>query len=82
MSIGINGFYFQQTTDDKVNGVVYNGGNRGRDLGIGLELRFHAGHFGGAFKYERDTLVQNRARGNALWFQFAVTVSFGHKARM
>lgn len=78
---GVNGYLFLQTTDDKVSGVVYNSGNRGRDLAIGPELRLHFGNFGGALKYERDTLVQNRSRGNALWFQFSLPVNhlFGKK---
>jgi hypothetical protein len=72
-SAGLNGFLFKQTTDDKLNGALVNGdGNRGRDFAIGPELRLHYGRFGGAFKYEREFLVENRSRGNQLWFQFAV----------
>jgi hypothetical protein len=76
LAAGVNGFLFQQATDDKQNGVVVENGYRGRDLGVGPELRIHFGSFGGAFKWEKDTLVENRARGNALWFQFAIPLKF------
>lgn len=72
VAAGVNGFWYQQTTDDKQNGALYNGGNRGRDLAVGPEVRIHFGNFGGAFKWEKDTLVQNRPRGSQLWFQFSV----------
>jgi hypothetical protein len=73
IAIGVNGAIYQQTTDDYQNGVRYLDGFRGRDLQIGPQVRFPLGEHGGfAFKYYRDTLVQNRPRGNAFWFQIAV----------
>jgi hypothetical protein len=75
-ALGLNGYIYKQTTDDKKDMAVYDNGYRGRDLAIGPQLRFSLGHHGGfAFKYYRDTLVQNRARGNAFWFQIAVPFS-------
>ncbi len=80
VAVGVNGFYFKQTTDDKENGALYNNGNRGRDLGIGPEVRFNLiAHGGFAVKYLRDTLVENRAPTNAFWFQIAVPITVGHK---
>jgi hypothetical protein len=73
--LGINGYYIQQTTDDKKNGAVYDGGHRGRDLTVGPLIDFKLKGVSGIFKYERDTLVQNRTRGNALWFQFAFSLT-------
>ncbi len=74
---GINGYYSQQTTGDTLHGVVYQGGFKGRDLAIGPQFRFPMGKGGGfAFKYYRDTLVQNRPRGNAFWFQISFPVKF------
>lgn len=74
VALGINGAFYQQTTSDHQNGLSVNGdGYRGRDLQIGPQVRFPLGHHGGfAFKYYRDTLVQNKPRGNAFWFQIAV----------
>lgn len=71
-ALGLNGYIYQQTTDDKQNLAVYNDGNRGRDFAIGPQLRINLPHGGMAFKYERDTLVENKPKGNAFWFQIAV----------
>jgi hypothetical protein len=77
-SLGVNGAYYRQTTDDKLKGLAYEGGYRGRDLQIGPQVRFPRGKHGGfAFKYYRDTMVENKPRGNALWFQIAIPLSFG-----
>jgi hypothetical protein len=80
VAVGVNGFLYRQTTDDKMADVVFNNGNRGRDLGIGPEVRFNMiTHGGFAFKYLRDTMVENRAPTNAFWFQLAVPITIGHK---
>ncbi len=72
---GVNGDYCQQTTEDTLHGVAYQNGFKGRVLQIGPQVRFPMGKGGGfAFKYYRDTLVQNRPRGNAFWFQISIPV--------
>jgi hypothetical protein len=76
-SIGVNGYLYKQTTDDQLNGAAIAGGNRGRDLAIGPQLRvFFGAHSAFAFKYYRDTLVENKPRGNAFWFQLGVPLNF------
>jgi hypothetical protein len=79
IAIGVNGFYYQQTTDDRLNGVRLNDdGLRGRDFAIGPEVQIRLGQRGAsAFKYERDTLVPNKPRGSALWFQIALPRLWG-----
>ena len=80
VALGVNGYYYQQMSDDQLNNAIFNDGNRGRDLAIGPEIRFNLiPHGGFAFKYLRDTLVENRAPTNAFWFQLAVPINFGHK---
>jgi hypothetical protein len=73
VALGINGAFYQQVTDDHQFGALVNGdGNKGRDLQIGPQIRVNIPHGGFAFKYYRDTLVENKPRGNAFWFQIAV----------
>ena len=80
VAVGVNGFLYKQTTDDKLADLAFNGGNRGRDLGIGPEVRFNLiTHGGFAVKYLRDTMVENRAPTNAFWFQLAVPITIGHR---
>jgi hypothetical protein len=79
-AIGVNGYLYEQITGDQLNGTAVAGGNRGRDLAIGPQARvFFGEHSGFAFKYYRDTLVQNKPRGNAFWFQLGVPISFGKR---
>jgi len=75
VAAGFNGYFYQQTTNDYRKGVVFQDGFRGRDLAVGPQLRFPLGkHAGFAVKYYRDTLVQNKTRGNAFWFQLSVPI--------
>lgn len=77
LAIGANGYLYQQTTDDRLLGMIYAGGYQGRDLAIGPEVRYHLGHAVLIAKYFRDTLVENRPSGNAFWIEFALPLSLG-----
>jgi hypothetical protein len=80
VAIGVNGYLYQQTTDDTLDNLPYNDGNYGRSLALGPEVRLNVIRDGAiAFKYLHDTLVQNRAPTNAFWFQMAIPISFGHR---
>jgi len=79
LAIGVNGFYYQQTTDDLQNGVKAGNGNRGRTVAAGPEVRYHLGHVGLIAKYQRDMLVQNKAIGNSFWLQVGIPVGHGHE---
>ena len=71
IAIGVNGFYYQQTTDDRLRCA----GERRQP-----QVRIRLGQQGAlAFKYERDTLLQNKPRGNVLWFQIALPLPWGHE---
>jgi hypothetical protein len=78
IALGVNGYFYKQTTDDRKDGVVFADGFRGRDFAVGPEFRFKLGpHSGFALKYQRDTWVQNKPRGNAFWFQIGIPLSLG-----
>ncbi|MGA7560654.1 MAG: transporter [Terriglobales bacterium] len=75
VAAGFNGYFYQQTTNDSLKGAVFQGGFLGRDLAVGPQLRFPLGKHGGfAVKYYRDTLVENKPRGNGFWFQMSVAI--------
>ena len=38
--LGANGYFYQQTTADRLMGVIYEEGNQGRNLAIGPEVRY------------------------------------------
>jgi len=70
LSFGVDGYYYQQLTDDRQGGVDI--GNRGRVLAVGPEFRYHIGKVVSVLKYQKETLVENRTRGGALWAEFGV----------
>jgi len=78
LAVGANGYFYQQTTDDRLLGVISAGGNRGRDLAIGPEVHYQLGPMILIAKYFRDNWVENRPRGNAFWIEFAVPLSHPH----
>jgi hypothetical protein len=78
LALGANGYFYQQTTPDRLLGLVYNGGNQGRDLAVGPEIRYELGHVVLIAKYFRDNEVQNRPRGNGFWIEFALPLSHPH----
>jgi len=78
LAVGANGDIYKQTTDDRLLGLIYNGGNRVRELSIGPEVRYQLGHVVLVAKYFRDTLVENRPSGGAYWFELALPLSHPH----
>lgn len=79
VALGANGYYYQQTTNDLQNGMMVGDGNRGRDVTVGPEIRWHVGHMALIAKYQRDTLVQNKTVGNAFWVEFGLPIGHGHE---
>ena len=87
-SVGLTGYFYQQTTNDSLNGAVYsppnvdgtlNIGNKGRVLDLGPQVTLRWGQHGAlVMKWDHDMLVENKPRGNGLWFQFGVPFSYLH----
>ena len=70
---GLNGYFYQQTTDDTFNGTDVPGGNRGRAAAIGPFIRFHPSRdYGITLKWQKEFAVENRASGNRFFLQFSV----------
>jgi hypothetical protein len=74
LQVGFSGYYFAQFTGDLSDGVpVAGGGNRGRVLGIGPQVRFDLPTGGGIiFKWQKEMAVMNRPEGDRFWCQFAL----------
>ena len=68
---GASGYAYRQTTDDELNGTAVPGGNRGRVFAIGPYIRYHEGYWGVTFKWQNESWVENRAKGNRYFVQFA-----------
>jgi hypothetical protein len=70
--LGVGGYYYRQTTDDRQNGETIED-NKGRALAIGPSIKYTSNN--GWFvtgKWEQETEVRNRAQGNAYWMKLTV----------
>ena len=72
--IGIGGYAFQQVTADRVDGALYNGGNYGRVLAIGPQVRYDWAMGGIALKWQHEFAAENRTEGEQVWLQFSIPV--------
>jgi hypothetical protein len=72
LQIGVCGYGLEQLEDDTKNGHVVGRGNRGQVFGIGPSLRYDIGHGGLILKLQHEAFVENRTKGDRLWFQFAL----------
>jgi len=72
LSMGLNGYAYQQTTDDLQNGVPVPTGYRGRVLAAGPQIEYHLSGVALILKYQKEMLVQNRTSGNSFWCQIGV----------
>jgi hypothetical protein len=75
IGVGANGFYYQQFTEDSGSGAVL-GGLEDRTVGVGPVLSYvrKIGKFDLAaeVKWLPEIAVQNRLKGNYIWFKLAV----------
>ncbi|MBT8766099.1 SphA family protein [Metapseudomonas boanensis] len=70
--LGVGGYYYRQTTDDRQNGDRIDD-NKGRAFSIGPSIMYSNkdGWFLTA-KWEQETEVRNRAEGDAYWLKLTV----------
>jgi len=69
-SLGIGGYYYQQTTDDELDGYTFLNGFRGQVFAVGPQVKYDYRNMAFTLKYQAETQVENRPQGNTLWFKF------------
>jgi hypothetical protein len=81
LQLALNGDFFRQFSDDKVNGLkVGTDGFRGKQMALGPSIRwdFRPG-LAVLFKYQREFDVRNRPEGEKFWLEFAVPLGKSHR---
>lgn len=71
LSAGLNGYWFEQTTDDRVDGEdVADGGNRGSVKALGPYLSYRvAPNFAVMLKWQQEFAAENKPEGSRFWLQ-------------
>lgn len=73
---GLSGYLYKQVTDDRMNGRVVGDGNRGQAIGIGPFVQYApTKEWGVTLKWHRETSVENRAKGDRIFLQFALQLT-------
>ncbi len=68
-TVGVGGYVYQQTTDDKQAGVTISN-NKGSAMAIGPNIKYDSGKgWFATLKYEQESGVKNRAEGSSLWLK-------------
>lgn len=69
---GINGYYIDQFSDDRINGARVPGGGRTKAFALGPKFVYWAAP-GTALvvQYQRGLMAENGAKANLLWFELA-----------
>lgn len=66
--LGINGFVYQQTTDDDVPTGGMDSG-KGKQFGLGPVLAYNAGKLTVIAKYQKEFETENRPEGDRFWLK-------------
>jgi hypothetical protein len=67
--LGVGGYMYQQTTDDKQNGERIED-NKGRAFAVGPSIKYTSPNkWFVTAKWQQETEVRNRAQGNAYWLK-------------
>ena len=64
----MNGYYYKQMSDDKVNGVIVGDGNRGQVASLGPAISYTTSkHLTFTAKYQKEFSAQNMPEGDRFW---------------
>ena len=77
-SIGLNGYYYKQITDDEIDGdsvdnlggLPVSDGFKGQVFAFGPAIKYDYKNMMFALKYQHEVSVENRPEGENFWFKF------------
>jgi hypothetical protein len=75
---GVQGYYYDQISDDRKNGRTFALGNQGRAFAIGPAIGVSVGRTLVATKLQKELMAENRPRGTRVWLQWMVPLSSSH----
>ncbi|CAK0750071.1 Phenol degradation protein meta [Azospirillaceae bacterium] len=67
-TLGVAGYWFKQTTDDKAAGVI--DGNRGMALAFGPSVKYDFGSMSLNGTWHHEVVTENRPQGDKFWLKF------------
>ena len=71
LAFGVAGYLTKQLTSDKLNGVVYNQGNKLQQFAIGPTVTWFLGPASAfSLKVQQQMLSRNTAQGTKIWLEY------------
>ncbi len=71
-SLGLGGYYYKQTTKDKVDGDTFLDGFKGQAFAFGPQVKYDYKNMSFTLKWQHETSVENRPEGDVFWAKFLV----------
>jgi hypothetical protein len=72
LQLSVVGYWFEQFTDDTLNGMQFLDGHRSKVFAIGPQVRYQFARGSVALKWLHGTSAENRPQGDRVQMQFAV----------
>jgi hypothetical protein len=72
LELSVVGYWFDQFTNDELDGRQYLDGHRSRAFAVGPQVRYQFAKGGCALKWLHETMAENRPQGERIQLQFAV----------
>lgn len=70
-TLGVAGYYYQQTTDDKQHGDIYQDGYKGKAFAIGPAVKIDtAAGYSVELRYQKEVSTENKPEGDKFWLKF------------
>ncbi len=66
--VGVGGYYYKQITDDEKDGKKLKN-SKGQVFAIGPQVQYNHGKLSFIGKYQIETNVKNKPKGNKAWFK-------------
>jgi hypothetical protein len=70
LALGLGGYYYFQTTEDKLNGATVGDGNKGKVLSIGPQAKYDYKNMSFTLKWQHEWGAENKPQGEKFWFKF------------
>ncbi|SHM44458.1 Uncharacterized conserved protein [Sphingobium sp. YR657] len=70
LTLGVNGYYYKQTTGDKQGGLrVGTDGFKGEAFALGPVVRYQAGKIPISFQWQHEFMAHNKPQGDKFWLK-------------
>lgn len=71
LALGVSGYFTKQMTNDTINGVVYNQGNKLQQFAVGPTFTWFFGPASAvSLKVQHQMFSRNTAQGNKIWLEY------------